>query len=839
MLLMPVLPSLYVQAPAVTLFAAAVHESGKLTAEIRLRWRVSSGWIPSGGFRVYRISTNPTVRTAVADVAAPSHDKLVRFMPPTVQVPDIPSLLASGKPVELAPKALSSSLDLYLQRKDLSSQLFSMEGPLNKVQRQTVLSQLRLRRPDTTKFQLGGQTKMAADELARRSVHFAASIADSYAQQVGLGATDHGVRETGNVGYELVGLANGKETGTLASLPNTSVQSLLQPPAAPSGVLFSQVNDEIGLRWNTPTGAEATRLLAVSYRVQKQTAGSGNPIDIARKPIVVVGQATDTEPLNFVTDRLAKPVQVTYTVLAVDGFGRASEPSTITVTPIDWRRPTTPVAVGATSEFRLAMRQSLPKVTLGGFRAEAPPLTLFVSTAPVTVLWMASQPIDGTAPKYIVFRTDLDAPAGTLPVQLTPAPIDGSTVSVDSDTEMDRAVQVLFRNRLIDLNAALSQAATPEAKRAAAIRIARLKVDAQVQLKVKAPLKFADQAGLDHRYVYAVASIMPSGRESDEISTGKVDVPTPQAPSAVGAVTTGFRASNNTGIQLLGAKPIGGLVDLAWAPAATLGVRYEIARKFGDAPFQTVTRIEASRMVVNNGLQSYSDAVPLSRARAYDYRITPISRWNIRAVPTLVSVSVPATVPPQPPVLASVRPGEDGQLVVTWFLNPPEDQAGMYAVFRDGAEVGRVQGKPGPIDPTAKTLSFKDSSLDSTPHSYTVFAIVGSAGDGAKSGASNVIQSAAQVTKVAAPSGLTAVMSSDGIHLSWTGPAGATGYVVRRRTILGASPAKAVDFSVNSISAAFVDSTALAGVSYIYEVIALDASQNVSVVAAVTFQGQP
>jgi hypothetical protein len=85
----------------------------------------------------------------------------------------------------------------------------------------------------------------------------------------------------------------------------------------------------------------------------------------------------------------------------------------------------------------------------------------------------------------------------------------------------------------------------------------------------------------------------------------------------------------------------------------------------------------------------FEDYYPRSQAHTYVYRVVAVNRWNVPgrgmvkgARYSSLSVPVPSTLPPGPPVLLSVRAREDGYLSLKFRGNLGNQGVGSYHIFR-------------------------------------------------------------------------------------------------------------------------------------------------------------
>lgn len=179
-------------------------------------------------------------------------------------------------------------------------------------------------------------------------------------------------------------------------------------------------------------------------------------------------------------------------------------------------------------------------------------------------------------------------------------------------------------------------------------------------------------------------------------------------------------------------------------------------------------------------------------------------------------VSTPGdTTAPSTPTGLAATPGDE-QVSLTWNAATDDTAVTGYKVYRDGVHVGSPAGTsyvdPGRTNGVA--YSYQVSAIDAAGNESTLSAIV-----------SATPQGSSDTTPPTAPTGLVATPGNQQVELSWTAATdnvGVTGYRVYRNGALQASPT----------TTAHTDTGLTNGTLYTYQVSAVDAAGNESVLSA-------
>ncbi len=246
-------------------------------------------------------------------------------------------------------------------------------------------------------------------------------------------------------------------------------------------------------------------------------------------------------------------------------------------------------------------------------------------------------------------------------------------------------------------------------------------------------------------------------------------------------------------------------VVVSWTATADLEVRsYELRRD--GALIATPT----------SSATTYTDT-GLVNGVAFAYTLVAVDVAGMRSTAAPASATPQDSVPPTAPTGLMALPG-DQRAALSWTPNA-EDDIADYLVYRDGVQIAVVPG-PG--------ISWVDTGLtNGVEHEYRL---------AARDESGNVSPLSAVAVRVtahdglppAAPADLAATPADRQIVLSWTASTDleVRGYELRRDGVLVAS------FSPGTTS--FTDTGLVNGVSYAYDLVAVDVAAEVSAPATVS-----
>lgn len=854
----------------VILRAATATVNGK--PEVRLRWQLPESWIPEGGFKLYAVrGTTKRLVRAIAPANDTVVDNLLGAKFKGRKLTSLASVNKSGLPkLSLDPTRGASQANRFQTLKTLSSEIRKLRGPkfsgdkVAPLQEKQKALQAALRGPKSIGAAFRPTTAgLDASSLsiirARQELTLASLVDPRAAETIGLGATDPSVQAGETVRYELYEVAaNGTESKDPVGVIATFTVGADQAPAAPTGLTFAQDEEQVFLRWDRVPAAFEKTVGAVSYRVSRSGGGQSGPVNLTPKPILILD--TSEEPVAFFTDRLSSPGTYQYVVTLVDGFGRSVASQPLVASIDDWRRPDPPKTGRAVSSVRAAALRP----QLEGGKIVAPPPVNF-ARATVSLAWEASNPESGLSVRYKIYRRDLDQP-GQEPVSISPTPLAGVPMEVGTSEQLNAAILAVYGddyfaeidNAIVELEGVARASTNPagKAKAEAALKSLRLAKAKRIAMfkarwQVRPPLRTPDlQVTADRKFSYFITAIYAeNGLESEATPIGDVQLPSDIAPPSPAGLAGRFSPTPPRPVQFsslkgnlvktskaktrtpqskpsAGIKPLplavnrdrlsippvdaGGSLTLTWNAVNLKEVVYKIQRKANNGPTVDLGTVKDKTTFV--------DTIPRGKQREVVYLVTPISRWGITGTPAQLPTTLPATVAPSAPFILSAAPKGDGEIQLSVARPASEDGVARITILRDGAPAGTVTVSPGDAD-----LAFVDAGRTAKQvHTYTAVAETAA---GTKSPASNSVKAFAVKQSTAPATAGRAVAGETGVTVSWTAPAG-TAYAVIRRSSGANQPAIVVGAKVTGST--FLDTSALIGKAYVYTVVLVDSSGNVS-----------
>ncbi len=846
--------------------------------EVRLRWQFVKGWVPANGIRLYRIQG--TARSLV--IASKSIDDSA--LPQKVRSRGFIALAKLVNPISrelsfLQPTRVSAA-SLFTRRQQLVKEIESLDSTLltknqRDVKAQKISELGRLKGQVAKRPQIKALSTKDLTFEPRASLTLMSFLKPDLAQSLCLGATDRTVQPNTTVSYELYEATSaGGDGKLLVKLSNFNVGPGSGAPAI-GGPEFIHEEDKIRLRWNRFPVELENNLLAVSYLIQRKGPGLGSQAfePLTEEPLIILDGPEGREPIWFFQDQITKPGLYTYEIRAVDGFGRISSPVSLTVPAKDWRKPAPPRSAGST----LSGKPQKFKPRSSGFeKFNAPTDVLSGVGRTVSIGWQSQVAPAGLQLRYNIYRVDLDNPEAA-PSLLNPSPVEGVPISVGTEEQFLAALDLVMGESYLDeqerqiLAAERSaEQSTGDARKAAIISAAKTK--AMIEMGRKAlktswsqnPPRSFQSIGteVNRRYRFFVKALyIPTGLESAETPAGVVNLPDPAAPAAPASVAISFKADPIATATSTGSKPSasprpfsappapfsqirknlansnplkgkalvelriptkdsGGKATITWAPVpGQINPVYSIERKSGNEPFVEVG------MTPSNA-NSFTDFLPRSRSKVYTYRVSTISRWNVKGAGKEAVIEAPSTIPPDAPNLLSVRPSGDRELTIK-FSKPPADQGVVKVILlRDGQQVAE---KVVPSD-TNSSFTYSDKNLQ--PGREYLYTAIAATTTGLKSMNSMAMKAKALRMLVAAPMNFSASASSRGVALSWAPVPDAAFYIISRTS--GTEAPEIISSDVKG--GTFLDHTTLAGKSYKYSIIAVDTFGNQSVAASITTQ---
>lgn len=707
---------------------------------VRLRWTVEDGWLPNGGFNVYRITGNGTPEKLNSTPIAPSPQMAAQ---PGFRLATTPIAL-NGTHFRNVRIARTSSGAVFAAMRDSIRTIRHGTGPAPSP---SAISALLAKNPAIGRYYANLQPVVPPkpvsqeDRVRRARAHMSvAGLTNSDdARQLGLAFEDPHVELGRTITYELRPIVNGVEgKGVQAQV---TVGKDPQPPTPKLDDPAQRDAHEIDLHWDPVADADEDQFGIVTYDVFRTDAKNAKPVKINASPIVVGFLPTkdggNVPTVSTFQDKDVPIGPVTYQIVSHDSFGRDGAPATVSTTMEDWFTPPPPQAALVTQT--LGKPRFYGNVLKG--KGRIPDLRYGPSPDSLTIAWSTGQ---GPSVKpdpdalYSVYRVDNERPNDP-PALLTPTPIAGNAVAPGGIT-LAQAVSLgvvdgiklrhyeTTRDRLLT-KAEMDGTLADFISHLAGPASTDLRGDIQARLGVRS---FTDPAPpRDHYYTYVVtAEYARNKHETSGTVTSVIPMPLLAAPpvpasasfsilppSALNRPLARFDASELKGKRAFVhvVKPnVGSVVGLNWGAVAGTSTTYRVYRASVTGYFptsQTPTppaikgRFKAPIAVQGRGFAyektrqtapeatfallgtatdaAYKDPVPNTHATYYRYRVTAVNRWGVESdTGATLDVRVPATLPPSVPSVIQVAPNGSGHVTVQVRPNVAEEEVEEYHVLR-------------------------------------------------------------------------------------------------------------------------------------------------------------
>lgn len=696
--------------------------------EVRLRWPVTKGWLPEGGFRLYRGEGERAQQIFPKPPPALKIDKTKLFRPDVLQLKA--ATLKGGPDLGVAltrAATLSRSTDapaLFEPRTARAASSESLFGPRARTLKQRVLDgpfALRARAlgQDDEPAELKGYWERIRGEAlriraltprapqpddavvqSRSDLMISAITRPDVAAKLGIAAVDTVARGE-KLEYRLVAVdAAGKET-PVSTL--TFIAGENPPPPALAGLKAEQVGDgQVALRWERPGEELMQRLGAVGYKMFRVDGRSPQGKPLTDEPFFVTeipAQGGSVEPIAFYTDDEAAIGPATYRVVAIDMFGRETPPTSVSVNIEDLRPAAPPVLAQAALEKgpgKTSVRVVWKKSATEGARYHIWRRDAEVAGSEFVKLTTESTPgmkdLTRETLRALVGRGLDNQLFGSGPgVGLPPGGPGGGKLLLDPKTTN-------AGGELIGIPPITQIDKVPPGGGVIRPGEFLLPPDAVGKLPIDLSLVNAyldSTAQPDHKYIYAVTAVLPGSRaESAFAETRTVVYPAPP-PAAPVVQTPVYKKGMPATIKLASFRPAGALpitpkgklraatltqnrAELRWsAPSGQSGLRYHVYRSAlaSPGPDDWEFRGEATTT-------TFADALPPARALTYHYRVDAINRWEATSPPGKTVFNAPPTIPPSTPEVVSVRPDAQGRLAIRVRQAPVEEGVARLRVFR-------------------------------------------------------------------------------------------------------------------------------------------------------------
>jgi fibronectin type 3 domain-containing protein len=433
-------------------------DAGHKKPIVRLRWSLVDGWLPAGGFNVYRdndvkpLNSAPLIAQTgplpeggdtISGRKAPAefHHIYAKALALAVNKAHHPEKEISpftGHPHQRG----ASSEDVFKAMEQHHERVMELHQGLPRWHEQNTILQLRqsTKVAEYLSWLQEGPTVLPKDlkgtvspkrappseaeqvRQSRKGLIMAATVYPAVAAHLGLAFDDRNIAAGQKHSYRLRALvSDGKGGTTEKDVAECDITVGNDPhPEPPSPIVGYQSGDNrVYLRWGRPTPEGERELGSLSYHVMRFDKDHPQGISLAKTPIMVLDiplkepvrrgaqTITSVEPRWFVTDGGVKPGEVRYEVKTIDIFGRQSPAATLKLTIKDLRRPSIPEAAAA------------EHIIVRGKKGE-----LDTAKSDATIIWTAS---DSQA-RYNIYRRNLDKP-GEPTVLLTPSLIAGEPLA--------------------------------------------------------------------------------------------------------------------------------------------------------------------------------------------------------------------------------------------------------------------------------------------------------------------------------------------------------------------------------------------------------------------------
>ncbi len=656
---------LALRADADVVMSAATVTNGNV-AEVRVRWTLDGEWHPVGGFNLYK---NGKLAAAAIKPDGSKLDPNLKVIsirgnkanpPVTLASLIAKSIIPVGSKVTDnqvspfvagPPHEIASNEKLFTEVHDRITALSTKPGPA--LPQNTYRRQI-LKIPGMQAYvgRLKAPAAMAVEpddtmviRHARAALLSAALLHQQVGTALGLGYDDKDVKNGDSISYTLKSVA---ATGKESVQPVASAMVTVgrdTGPAPPTALLARQRDaDSVSLRWRRLSPAEIKPLGVVSYRILRSIAG-GPPVQVNASPVVISDIKTKDgsfiEPVAYFYDSAAKPGALKYQVVAVDMFGRESQPSAaIDLNMEEWHTPPSVASVSA----------SLDK---GGA---------------VTVLWSAAIQKAGANVSFHVYRID-DESAGKLdatdmpPMDLLPGNVE--QVQVRLPRGWTATARFVDKSAVKDHSYSYAVSSFyPNSRRESAAALSRA-VPVPDTTTPMPPVGLAAEAA--------------PGPQGSAIKLRWQD------SGLKGAVYRAYRVGGS-GFYVPGklSKAIRH-VAIASIKPGNVGNGKTSTKLHGTAVYSdAVPPSESSEtMLAEVKIATVQDKLPRSLAQTYTYAVTTVNRWGVEGQAATVQVTVPTTIAPAPPMFREAYLEPSGPVALGLLLAPQREMVTALHVYRD------------------------------------------------------------------------------------------------------------------------------------------------------------
>ena len=558
-----------------------------------------------------------------------------------------------------------------------------------------------------------------------------------------------------------------------------------QPPTVPSGLTAtpSSSTPQVNLAWNASTD----NVGVTGYTVYRN--GS-----------VLATVAGST--LAYADNAVTSLATYSYAVDAFDAAGNHSaQSSPVSVTTPDTSPPSVPTGLAATAvspgEIDVSWNASTDNVGVTGYTVYRNGALLTTTGAGVTA-WADTSVAASTAYSYAVDAFDA---AGNHSARS--APVSATTPAVP-DTQPPTVPSGVAAQTGPVGEVDLSWAASTDNVGVTGYTIYR---NGGVLSTVSAAtLAYADKTvSSSTTYSYTVDAFDAAGNHSAQSLPANLTTPDWAPPSVPAGLAATVVSS--------------GEIDLAWnASTDNVGVTG-----------YTVYRNGVAIATTPGGTLIYADTT-VGHGFTYTYTVDAFDAGgNHSAQSSPASATTLDDIPPTTPGGFAAAATSPTAVAISWSAATDNVGVAGYDLYRDGTVL---------VTLSAATLSYSDTVVAGSTHSYTVDAFDAAGNHSTTATPISITTSTADTTPPTVPTGLTAaVVGSSKVNLAWnasTDNVGVTGYTVYRNG--------AVLATVGATTLTYADTAVVQATNYTYTIDAFDAAGNhsaQSAAAAVHVPGVP
>lgn len=511
-----------------TLVAGTVVTNGSML--VRLRWSMAEGWIPDGGFNLYKSiggaapvklnaaplkvdasgASHPMIQTAMQKVAVDGKQEFLssKVLARVSSAPTFAAIrdaAATGLALHTGEKGIRASIVTHPSFKAYSSKLPKLQPKLatpNQVQ------------------QVG---------IARSQVIIGAMTVKGFAEKVGLGFDDSQVQSGAKVTYTLKAINGGVESGVLATLPFT-VGADPQPPTPLVEAPIQSSAHALDLHFEIPANVTESAYGALWFQVTRFDSANPNGVSVSAVPImpsyVNTTDGNETAALTSFVDTKAAYGAVKYTVQVEDAFWRLGPPVTVQTNFTDIAAP---APVPGAAAFNPGKRGAAP----------APTITFIASAGDSTVKLPNAEPIRYTierqsSPDKPNLKANVAAWTAVGSGPVTGTPVDPTTLKIRELENLSQKFRSLVGVTCVPkgLTHAKAQSALAKIEQSTATDVIAKFPALAGPVKSLVLLRTTDPSpALDTYCVYRVTPVMArNGVKGDSAQTSVLGVPAATAP---------------------------------------------------------------------------------------------------------------------------------------------------------------------------------------------------------------------------------------------------------------------------------------------------------------------